>query len=155
MTTKLLRDPDLDQLVEELNRTDTPRPRAVENLPAAPPSTVPEGSAFETLLAEMTERGASDMLVIAGMPPVFRVNGRLQPSQREAFTPEEVRVLLAAFTTGRMRERIENEGAADLSLRSTGTRFRINVHRQRGTYAASVRALPTAVPTLAQLELPA
>jgi len=155
MTTKLLRDPDLDQLVEELNRTDTPRPRAVENLPAAPPSTVPEGSAFETLLAEMTERGASDMLVVAGMPPVFRVNGRLQPSQREAFTAEEVRVLLAAFTTGRLRERIESEGAADLSLRSTGTRFRINVHRQRGTYAASVRALPNAVPTLAQLELPA
>jgi twitching motility protein PilT len=153
---KLMRDPSLDQLVEELNRTDASRPRAVEDLPElpAPPSTLAEGSAFEALLAEMTTRGASDMLVVAGMPPVYRINGRLQPSERDPFTPEEVRVLLGAFISGKARERIEAEGALDLSLRATGMRFRINVHRQRGTFAASVRALPTTVPTLVQLELP-
>src|SRR5947207_13863868 len=99
---KLMRDPSLDQLVEELNRTDASRPRAVEDLPElpAPPSTLAEGSAFETLLAEMTMRGASDMLVVAGMPPVYRINGRLQPSERDPFTPEEVRVLLGAFISG-------------------------------------------------------
>src|SRR3954449_2034276 len=153
---KLMRDPDLDQLVEELNRTETPRPRAVEDVPvAAPPSTVPEGSAFEALLAEMVERKASDLLLMSGTPPVFRINGRLQQSERDPFSAEEVRVLLAPFVSGKLRDRIENEGAADLSLRATGMRFRINVHRQRGTFAASVRALPTTVPTLAQLELPA
>src|SRR6185369_2263251 len=152
---KLMRDPDLDHLVEELNRTETPRPRAVDDLPKAPPSTVPEGSAFEALLAEMTERRASDLILVAGSPPVFRVDGRLVQSEREPFSAEEVRVLLAAFVSGRLRERIEAEGAADLSLRATGMRFRINVHRQRGTLAASVRALPTIVPTLTQLELPA
>src|SRR3954454_1393487 len=152
---KLMRDPDLDQLVEELNRTETPRPRAVEDVPvAAPPSTVPEGSAFEALLAEMVERKASDLLLMSGTPPVFRINGRLQQSERDPFSAEEVRVLLAPFVSGKLRDRIENEGAADLSLRATGMRFRINVHRQRGTFAASVRALPTTVPTLAQLELP-
>jgi len=152
---KLMRDPDLDQLVEELNRTDTSGLRAVGDQPAAPPSTVPEGSAFEALLADMVERHASDLLIVAGSAPVFRINGLLQQSDRDPFSAEEVRMLLAAFTTGRLRERIEAEGAADLSLRATGTRFRINVHRQRGTLAASVRALPTNVPTLAQLELPA
>ena len=152
---KLMRDPDLDQLVEELNRTDTSGPRAVGDQPTAPPSTVPEGSAFEGLLADMVERHASDLLIVAGSAPVFRINGVLQQSDRDPFSAEEVRMLLAAFTTGRLRERIEAEGAADLSLRATGTRFRINVHRQRGTLAASVRALPTNVPTLAQLELPA
>jgi len=157
---KLMRDPDLDQLVEELNRTETPRPRAVDpstplGTPAAPPSTVPEGSAFETLLADMVERGASDLLIVAGSAPVFRINGRLLQSDRDPLSAEEVRVLLAPFTSGRLRERIEAEGAADLSLRATGMRFRINVHRQRGTLAASVRALPTNVPTLTQLELPA
>jgi twitching motility protein PilT len=151
---KLIRDPELDQLVEELNRNDAPRPHAVDNLPAPPPSSVPEGSAFETLLAEMAQRGASDMLIVAGMQPVFRISGRLQQLDREALSAEEIRIMLAAFTTGRLREKIESEGAADLSLRATGMRFRINIHRQRGTLAASVRALPTAVPTLTQLELP-
>jgi len=154
---KLMRDPDLDQLVEELNRTDNPRPRAVENLPVAQsPSTLAEGSAFESLLAEMKDRGASDLLIVAGMPPVFRIDGRLQQQlDREAMSAEEVRIMLATVTTGRLRERIESDGAADLSLRASGMRFRVNVHRQRGTLAASVRALPTAVPTLTQLELPA
>jgi twitching motility protein PilT len=151
---KLIRDPELDQLVEELNRNEAPRPHAVDNLPAPPPSSVPEGSAFETLLAEMAQRGASDMLIVAGMQPVFRIGGRLQQLDREPLSAEEIRILLAAFTTGRLREKIETEGAADLSLRATGMRFRINIHRQRGTLAASVRALPTAVPTLTQLELP-
>jgi twitching motility protein PilT len=151
---KLIRDPELDQLVEELNRNEAPRPHAVDNLPAPPPSSVPEGSAFETLLAEMAQRGASDMLIVAGMQPVFRISGRLQQLDREPLSAEEIRILLAAFTTGRLREKIETEGAADLSLRATGMRFRINIHRQRGTLAASVRALPTAVPTLTQLELP-
>jgi twitching motility protein PilT len=157
---KLMRDPDLDHLVEELNRTETPRPRAIDDpstplgMPSAPPSTVPEGSAFETLLADMVERGASDLLIVAGSAPVLRINGLLVQSDRDPLSAEEVRVLLAPFTSGRLRERIEAEGAADLSLRATGMRFRINVHRQRGTLAASVRALPTTVPTLTQLELP-
>src|SRR5882724_5929486 len=108
---KLIRDPELDQLVEELNRNEAPRPRAVDNLPAPPPSSVPEGSAFETLLAEMAQRGASDMLIVAGMQPVFRISGRLQQLDREALSAEEIRILLAAFTTGRLREKIETDGA--------------------------------------------
>src|SRR5947209_3623447 len=154
---KLMRDPNLDQLVEELNRTNAPGPRAVEDVPSAPPpSTLAEGGAFESLLKEMCERGASDLLIVAGMPPVFRIGGRLQQdADREPMAADEVRLMLGPFTTGRLRERIEHDGAADLSLRAAGMRFRVNVHRQRGTYAASVRALPTTVPTLPQLELPA
>jgi twitching motility protein PilT len=153
---KLIRDPNLDQLVEELNRTDAPGPRGIEDVPSVlPPSTLAEGGAFEALLKEMCERGASDLLIVAGMPPVFRINGRLQQdADREQMSADEVRIMLAAFTTGRLRERIEQDGAADLSLRAAGMRFRVNVHRQRGTFAASVRALPTTVPTLPQLELP-
>jgi twitching motility protein PilT len=61
-----------------------------------------------------------------------------------------------------MRERIEMHGSADFSLRLAHAgsedrrawRFRVNVHRQRGTYAAAVRALPSEVPNLSQLNLP-
>jgi len=30
----------------------------------------------------------------------------------------------------------------------------VNIHRQRGTLAAAIRALPLAVPTIAELHLP-
>jgi twitching motility protein PilT len=162
---KLMRDPELDQLVKQLNRSD-----AVDDVDADvsransyPPSTVPHGNALEALLIEMAQRGASDLLILAGMPPVFRVNGRLVRSNDAPLSTDEVQSILGTYTTGRLRERMEADGSADFSLRLADTasdddrrawRFRVNVHRQRGTLAASVRALPTAVPTIPELDLP-
>jgi twitching motility protein PilT len=120
---------------------------------------------LEQLLVEMAQRGASDLLIVNGAPPVFRIGGRLaRTAELPALTAEDINALLGPLVTGRMRERMENEGAVDFSLRLAKAdgdedrrawRFRVNVHRQRGTLAAAVRALPTEVPTLAQLALPA
>jgi twitching motility protein PilT len=47
-------------------------------------------------------------------------------------------------------------GSADAARRLSGLgRFRLHLHRERGRAAAVVRMLPTTVPTLASLELPA
>src|SRR5207247_10290832 len=54
----------------------------------------------------------------------------------------------------RGRERMEVAGAAAFSPRAGHGRFRVNLHRQRGTFAAAIRALPTAIPTLHELLLP-
>ncbi|HEY6843348.1 MAG TPA: PilT/PilU family type 4a pilus ATPase, partial [Thermoanaerobaculia bacterium] len=64
--------------------------------------------------------------------------------------------LLGMFLTERVRERMEDDGSADFSVRlaSPPARFRVNLHRQRGTLAAAIRALPQAIPTLSELHLP-
>jgi twitching motility protein PilT len=111
----------------------------------------------------MAQRGASDLLIVSGAAPVFRINGRLTRSAETALGAEDINALLAPLLTGKMRERMEADGAVDFSLRLARAaddddrrawRFRVNVHRQRGTLAAAVRALPTEVPTLSQLALP-
>src|SRR5207244_8922109 len=61
---------------------------------------------------------------------------------------------LAALRPQRVRERLEEDGAADFSLRVARDRFRVNLHRQRGTLAVAVRALPAEIPTLHDLLLP-
>jgi twitching motility protein PilT len=159
---KLIPDPDLQALVRELNDAEPP----VSDGPAPrrwPAPVIPEGNALEKLLIEMAQRGASDLLILAGVPPVFRIGGRLVRSAEGALSADEVQSLLAGVVTGRVREKIEGEGSADLSLRLSRAageddrrawRFRLNIHRQRGSLAAAVRALPTEVPTLAQLRLP-
>src|SRR5437867_4110922 len=59
LMTKLIRDPQLDQLVKELNRE---RPaEEPEAVPAWPPAQVPTGNPIEPLLAEVARRGASDL----------------------------------------------------------------------------------------------
>src|SRR6185436_5462491 len=96
------------------------------------------------------------------VPPVLRIAGRLAPTDGAPLAADDVQSLLGNLMGARLREKLESEGAADFSLRlgSSDTddrrawRFRVNVHRQRGSIAAAIRALPTEVPTLSQLRLP-
>ena len=137
MVTKLIRDPELDQLVQQLNeKPATPRDKTLEKL-----------------LGDVIRSGGSDLLLLAGSPPVMRAAGKMVTLQRE---PLDVDSLLLEFLTPRVREQMEVKGSADLSVRldQPAARFRVNIHRQRGTLAASFRALPDQIPTLAELNLP-
>jgi twitching motility protein PilT len=177
-----LRDPDLDQLIRNLNRQegssalagDEPG-LAFETVDAeqslqlrSPAQTfVGEGEPLDRLLAGLVQRRASDLLLIAGLPPIFRVNGRL--TRMEDVAPldgEEVGRMLQPHVGGKERKDLEERGSTDFTLRlARGTdldpgvgaawRFRVNLHRQRGEPAAAVRALPSEIPTLAGLNLPA
>ncbi len=150
---KLTRDPQLDELVRELNQGDPPR-----NAPAQ----IPVGNALEQILIEMAQRGASDLLLVAGSPPVFRIGGVLSRAESAPLSNDELQELFAPVTSGGLQERLRKEGSVDFSLRLSGSenerrawRFRVNLHHQHGTLAAAIRALPTEIPTLAQLNLPA
>ena len=158
--TRLLPDPELEQLVRELNeREEAGETGARSPWPAAQ---VPSGNPLEALLIEVARRGASDLLIIAGAPPVFRIGGHLARAAGPPLSGDDVSTLLDTFLTPRVRERIVDDGAVDFSLRLAAPaevddriwRFRVNIHRQRGTLAAAIRALPLAVPTIAELNLP-
>jgi twitching motility protein PilT len=102
-------------------------------------------------------------LLVAGSPPVFRLNGTLTRAEAGALSDDEIHSLFAGTVGTRLFERLQSEGAIDFSLRLSRSlsaddrrawRFRVNLHRQRGTLAAAIRALPTEIPTLQQLNLP-
>jgi twitching motility protein PilT len=174
---KLMRDPELEALVRELNddgalasspadvaasRAATPGGRRDAARSAAETAALPDD--LEQLLIEVAQRGASDLLLVAGVPPVLRIDGRLTRNSDAPLAGEDVQALLAPVLTARVREKLENDGAADFTLRLARSaseddrrawRFRVNVHRQRGSLAAAIRALPTEIPTLQQLRLPA
>jgi twitching motility protein PilT len=160
--TRLFPDPELNRLVRELNEEqETPAADGVNRSPW-PAAQVPSGNPLEALLIEVARRGASDLLIIAGAPPIFRVGGRIVRGESAALSGDGVASLLETFLTTRVRERITEDGAIDFSLRLAAPaevdertwRFRVNVHRQRGTLAAAIRALPTVVPTISGLNLP-
>ncbi|PYQ33269.1 MAG: type IV pili twitching motility protein PilT [Acidobacteria bacterium] len=160
--SKLIRDPHLDQLVKELNREQPDQEPEV--VPPWPPAQVPTGNPIEPLLVDAARRAASDLLIIAGSPPIYRVDGRLVRADSPPLDPDEVQELLGGFLTSSVRERVETVGSADFSIRlakSTADddrrawRFRVNIHRQRASFAAAIRALPTTIPTIAELNLPA
>ena len=82
---KFLPDPEIDKLVQEMNRlverdAETVRDDILSIHDLDDPSlravSVSEG--IGELLGEMVRRGASDLILVPGAQPVVRVGGRLQ-----------------------------------------------------------------------------
>ncbi|MFO0756113.1 MAG: PilT/PilU family type 4a pilus ATPase [Byssovorax sp.] len=109
------------------------------------------------LLMRALRVGASDLHLIAGSPPLFRIHGQLAPGERlPPLGPGTVRRLLMSLFNHAQRERFDLEHELDFALTVTGgQRFRVNAHSQRGTAAASIRLIPNKVPDLETLGLPA
>ncbi|HVS64012.1 MAG TPA: PilT/PilU family type 4a pilus ATPase [Thermoanaerobaculia bacterium] len=109
-------------------------------------------------LREMVERAASDLHLIVGRRRVLRIDGRLIRVGAEPLSGDRLEGLLAGHLGDRERRSLAASQAADFSVGLAGARgehrFRVNLHRQRGELAASIRALPDRVPTLEELNLP-
>jgi len=115
---------------------------------------------FLDLLKIMVERKASDLHLVAGLHPAIRIHGELVPlTDIERFSPQTVHDLIYSILTENQKNLFENDPATrnelDFAYGVSGLgRFRCNVHVQRGTVAASIRALADKIPALDELGLP-
>ena len=132
---------ELSRLVDELNRSAR-RERSEENT-------------LDQLLSGAVQRGASDLLLVAGSPVVLRINGALTPGVGRVLSDTDLRGVLFPVLTAEQQKALQLRRSLDFSFvrRSIG-RFRANFHYQRGTLAAAIRVLPEQVPTLEGLHLP-
>jgi twitching motility protein PilT len=145
---------DLDALADELNGAGGPT-RTAATAPAGTSADPALGIPLDDLLALLTDRKGSDLLLVAGEPPTIRIDGRLQRSDRGPLDGQEIEDLVVPALPPHAQRAFREHGIADAS-RKLGAigRFRINLHRERGRAAAVVRALPRRVPTIASLDLP-
>lgn len=108
-----------------------------------------------SLLQEMKERDASDLHIVTGASPAFRIDGDLKFSEGENITAEDSKSLIYSLMNGKQKEELEKNRELDFSfnIEKTG-RFRINVHFQRGSIAAAIRRISDYIPSLSELHLP-
>ena len=112
------------------------------------------GTDLDSLLRRARSKGASDLHVVAGRPPLFRIAGELVPVGAP-ITPEEAQTMLRARVPERLLATLDADGSADFALaHPQHGRFRTNVTRQRTGYKGSFRVIPTEIPTLHSLGLP-
>lgn len=110
---------------------------------------------IEDLMEEVVERGGSDLHLSAGLPPYMRVNGKLMPAEYEPLTAEMCQRLIFSMLNNTQRKQLEQTWELDCSYGVRGlARFRVNVYKDRGTYAAALRALSSKIPTIETLGLP-
>jgi twitching motility protein PilT len=110
---------------------------------------------LDDILRFSQQSKASDIHLSVGLPPMFRVDGKLIPTQWEVVTPREVQRLVYDILMGDQIEKFERTKELDFSYGVANVgRFRFNVYRQRGSVGASIRAIPGKIPSLDQLRMP-
>jgi twitching motility protein PilT len=108
------------------------------------------------LLQFMVKQAISDIHFKANCPPLIRIHGQLISTRETAFTPDGIKDIAYAVMNDAHKKRFEEEGELDLSYSLDNvSRFRVNVYRQKGTLALSLRVIPWELRTFDELNLPA
>ena len=106
-------------------------------------------------LSTAVDYQANDLLLVAGARASVRVDGRIVSLGGSILDGREIEQVVLPALAPHARRQFNEVGIADGSLRSKeGGRFRVNLHRERGRAAATIRRLPQVVPRLASLGLP-
>ena len=112
-------------------------------------------STMEKILRLMAEKKASDVYLSAHSPALIKINGQALPINNQVLPPAAPRNLLAEVLPPERIEELEEMGELNMALPLEGVgNFRISAFRQRGTYAAVIRFIPTEIPALASLNVP-
>ena len=110
---------------------------------------------IEQLMEELVEAGGSDLHLAAGQPPYGRFSGALKPMREERLSEDLCNRLIFSMINNAQRKQLEQSWELDCAYGLKGvSRFRVNVYRQRGSYAACLRALGSTIPSLESLGLP-
>ena len=109
---------------------------------------------IDQMIMEARSMGCSDIHITVGMPLMYRINGRLQNAQTNP-SDGEIIAMLAELLTDEQRENLERGIDADFAIRTPdGNRQRVNVFKQDGKMAATIRLLNSSIPSMEMLGLP-
>lgn len=105
-------------------------------------------------LVAMAKRDrASDVHLVCGLPPKYRVDGQLENMTEEVLTQDEC-IALSKWLSGEYYEELERVGELDLADTYAGNRCRVHIFKQQGVPSVALRLLREEIPKLDSLGLP-
>ncbi len=111
---------------------------------------------IKNLLNMMVEKNASDLHISADSTIQLRVDEKLVPVDDHVLTPDESKALSYSMLNKDLIEKFERDMELDMAFGIIGLgRFRVNVFKQKGTIASSVRIIPYTIWSFEQCALPA
>jgi len=107
------------------------------------------------LLKTMIEKGASDMHITTGTPPLLRIDGSIVPLKLPPLGPVDTKQLCFSALSEEQRAHFEKHNELDLSFGIKSlSRFRANIFTQRGAVAGAFRTIPFKILSFDELGLP-
>ena len=110
---------------------------------------------LQAILDTATRHSASDIHLVAGEPPVIRVDTNLCRVDLPRIDSESMQCILETLLNEAQMETLHEVKDIDLSWATSSSRYRVNVHYQRGTTAIAMRTIKSKIPPLETLNLPA
>jgi twitching motility protein PilT len=125
--------------------------------------TIPQHvQSFHNVLRHMLNAGekVSDLIFSPGRPPQVELSGDLEGvsiNGLEKLKPQHIKAFADIMLAGNDQgvESFDKKGSADISYGVAGLcRFRVNIFKQRGSYAIVMRVIPSNPPNWQELDLP-
>lgn len=100
-------------------------------------------------------KGASDVHLVAGSAPIYRINGQLIPTDEGRLMPNDTYEMAKSILTDELWEVLENKREVDLSYGIENiSRFRVNIFYQRSSVSIAFRVIPRDIPSIETLGIP-
>ncbi|MFQ5848163.1 MAG: type IV pilus twitching motility protein PilT [Candidatus Methylomirabilales bacterium] len=110
---------------------------------------------LDQMLKELVAKGASDLHITSGIPPMIRLHGQLRPLGNTPLTPAVTKQLAYSILTDVQKQKFEEQKELDFSFGVRGLgRFRSNCFLQRGAVGVAIRTIPYKIYTFHELGLP-
>ena len=103
----------------------------------------------------MADKKASDVFLSAHSPGMIKINGEVVPINSQVLPIDAPFYLLAEVLSPERIDELKQTGELNMALSLEGVgNFRISGFRQRGSYAAVIRYIPSEAPSLESLNVP-
>ncbi len=110
---------------------------------------------IDKLLQACVKQGASDIHIVVGQPPVFRLHGRMRKLETKTLEPDDTVALMKSIAPERSQRELQEKGSADFGFAFGDlARFRVSIFKQRGNVSMVLRQIPNNMLTPGQLGLP-
>jgi twitching motility protein PilT len=111
---------------------------------------------IDRFLSVLPKRGGSDLHLAVGSPPVLRLDGELERIRYRSLTEGDFYNLVGPIAPPRIWSAFQETGDVDFAYQmGAQARFRVNLFRQERGSGAVFRLIPSRVPTVEELNLPA
>lgn len=109
---------------------------------------------MDEIMRDARAKEASDIHISEGMPMFYRIHGAMQQAPMQPGA-DETRSLLGGMLDEAQTAKLKNGEDIDFAVAtSDGNRQRVNIFRQQGKIAATIRLLNNHIPTADELQLP-
>jgi twitching motility protein PilU len=110
---------------------------------------------IDQYLKTLVEKEASDVYFTVARPPMYRVEGKVEPVGDVNFSAADLEKLAAEIMSERQRKEFAANLEMNLALALPGVaRFRVNIFQQRGTVGIVIRRIKADPATIRELGLP-